>query len=57
MSQWVLHPNAAASIMQDAVEKYGLMPELAFEKETLKEICGYIYDTDFTKSHTRHKAR
>ena len=57
MSKWVLHPNAATSIMQDAIEKHGLMPELAFEKETLAEICSYIYDADFTKSHTGHKTK
>jgi len=57
MSTWVLHPNAASSIMQDAIEKHGLMPELAFEKETLAEICGYIYDTDFTKSHQGHPTK
>ena len=57
MSAWVLHPNAATSIMQDAIAKHELMPELAFEKETLAEICGYVYDADFTKSHAGHKIK
>ncbi len=57
MSEWVSHPNAAHSIMQDAVEKYGLMPELAFEKDVLEEISSYIYETDFTKAHSGHKPR
>jgi len=57
MSEWVSHPNAAASIMQDAVEKYGLMPELAFEKDVLQEIASYIYETDFRKTHEGHSLR
>ncbi len=57
MSAWVLHPNAESSIMQDAIEKHGLMPELSFEKETLSEICGYIYDTNFTKKHAGHRIK
>ena len=54
MSEWVAHPNAEASIMQGAVNKYGLMPELAFEKDVLEEISSYIYETDFTKLHSGH---
>jgi len=57
MSEWVSHPNAAHSIMQDAVEKYGLMPELAFEKDVLQEISSYIYETDFSKLHAGHKIK
>ena len=47
MSKWVKKPNEETSIMQYAVKKYGLMPELAFEMETLQEITSYIYNTDF----------
>ena len=55
MSQWVKHPTEDTSIMLDAVNKYKLMPELAFEKSALEDIAGYIYDTDFTKKHKGHK--
>ncbi|WP_457747988.1 cytochrome C [Sulfurimonas sp.] len=51
MSTWVLHPNEEGSIMQDAIKKYELMPQLAFEKEVLEEITSYIYETDFKKNN------
>ena len=44
MSDWVKHPNKQGSLMRDAIAKYELMPELAFDKETLYEITEYIYD-------------
>ena len=47
MSIWVLNPNAKTSIMLDAIEKYELMPHLAYDKQTLEEIASYIYKTDF----------
>jgi len=47
MSKWVIKPNKETSIMLDAVDKYSLMPELAFEIEVLREISSFIYDTDF----------
>ena len=55
MSQWVLLPKKESSIMLHAVDKYSLMPELAFDIETLKSIAAYIYDTDFKKEHSGHK--
>jgi len=55
MSQWVKNPSQENSIMQDAIAKHKLMPQLAFDKETLKEISSYIYDIDFTKLHNEHK--
>jgi len=47
MSKWVKKPNGKTSLMDDAIKKHGLMPELAFDLSTLKEITEYIYDTDF----------
>jgi len=47
MSTWVHKPNSETSIMTFAVEKYSLMPNLSFEKYILKDICAYIYETDF----------
>jgi cytochrome c551/c552 len=55
MSEFALHPSAELSIMQHSVKKHGLMPELGYEIETLREITEYIYDTDFEKVHSGHK--
>ena len=51
LSEWVHKPSKEHSIMQDAIEKHGVMPQLAYEKDVLKEIATYIYKTDFTKIH------
>ncbi|QOP46678.1 cytochrome C [Sulfurimonas paralvinellae] len=55
LSEWVHDPDADKSIMQDAIAKHELMPQLAYEKDVLEEIAAYIYDTDFTKRHPFHK--
>jgi len=55
MSKWVQYPSKETSIMQDAIKKYELMPELGFEYTTLEIISEYIYETDFTKEHLGHK--
>ncbi|MEA2016976.1 MAG: cytochrome C [Campylobacterota bacterium] len=47
MTNWIEHPNKETSLMQDAITKYELMPELGFDKDTLKQISCYIYKTDF----------
>jgi len=57
MATWVKHPDEKTSIMLDAIEKHGLMPELAFDFETLQSISSYIYDTDFSKNHPYHKTK
>lgn len=57
MSQWVQKPSETTSIMQDAIDKYELMPNLAFEKEVLRDIAEYIYETDFTKQHDGHSLK
>ena len=49
MSRWVLHPKKETSIMEEEINEYGLMPELAFELNTLEVIAEYIYETNFTK--------
>jgi cytochrome c551/c552 len=51
MSQWVKHPNEKTSIMYDAIKKHGLMPQLGYEQEVLKDITSYIYETNFTQFH------
>lgn len=49
MSNWVLKPTEEGSLMHDAIQKHGLMPELGFDEDTLRVISEYIYETDFTK--------
>ncbi|MFH1947751.1 MAG: cytochrome C [Pseudomonadota bacterium] len=55
MSDWVIKPKKESSIMLEAVDKHGLMPELGYDKETLETISAYIYETDFTQKHAGHK--
>lgn len=47
MSSWVYTPTLEGSIMQHSVEKYKLMPTLAYDKKTLEIIAAYIYDMKF----------
>ena len=54
MSTWVEDPKVETSIMQDAVKKYGLMPHLGFDIDTLRDISAYIYETDFTSRGGRY---
>ncbi len=48
MSTWIKSPTLKDALMDAAVEKYGLMPELAFDIETLESITSYIYEHDFS---------
>lgn len=43
MSTWVLNPDKSTSIMGDMIEKYQLMPQLGYDKDTLEKIATYIY--------------
>jgi hypothetical protein len=52
MSNWVVKPKKETSLMQDKILKYGLMPELGYDKSTIKEIADYIYKGDI-KATTR----
>ena len=54
MSTWVENPDAKISLMHDAIKKHGLMPHLAFDKEMLRDISAYIYDTNFTSRGGRY---
>ena len=51
LSEWVHNPSAEKSIMQDAIKKHELMPQLSYEKDVLENIAAYIYDTDFRQTH------
>ena len=46
MSQWVLNPNSQTSIMNDMIDKYDLMPQLGYDKDTLEKISNYIYEME-----------
>lgn len=54
MSSWIKEPKEETSLMLDSIVKYGLMPNLNYELETLIDISTYIYETDFTKAHPGH---
>ncbi len=49
MTTWVLKPSEQMSIMQHSIDEFELMPELAYDEYTLREISKYIYKTDFSK--------
>ena len=44
MSTWVLNPDEKTSMMHDIIEKYELMPQLGYDKDTLEKIAAYIYE-------------
>ncbi len=54
MSKWVANPDEKSSLMVDSIEKHGLMPELGFDEDMLRDITGYIYDTDFKTNGGRY---
>jgi hypothetical protein len=54
MSKWVLNPNKDGSLMSDKIKKYGLMPNLSFDEETLIDISTFIYENDFEKNGQRY---
>ena len=44
MSEFVLKPSSKKSLMHDQIKKYGVMPQLAYEKDVIEEIANYIYN-------------
>ncbi|QOY55832.1 cytochrome C [Candidatus Sulfurimonas marisnigri] len=54
MSSWVLNPKEETSLMHHSIQKHGLMPNLSYDLDTLREISAYIYETDFTKRGGKH---
>jgi len=48
MSMWVVSPKSETSIMLQSIDKFKIMPNLAYDISLLKEIANYIYDTDFS---------
>lgn len=47
MTNWILNPEIKTSIMQEDIKKFGLMPNLSFDKFTLEQISEYIYTHEF----------
>jgi len=49
MRSFLTKPTAESSEMPNAVEKFGLMPNLGYTKEQLSAVAAYIYNTDLEK--------
>ncbi len=47
MAKWVEKPDAKTALMPEAISQYGLMPELGFDHETLREIGLFLYEKKF----------
>lgn len=47
MISFIKNPNPNKSLMPKAIKKHELMPQIAFEEDTLSIIVKYIYDIDF----------
>lgn len=43
LSTFVLKPNIENSLMSLEIDKYGLMPDLSYDKSTIESIASYIY--------------
>lgn len=46
MVDWIRKPNSKTAIMQDAVKKYELMPNLGYDRDSLQEIASFLYDVE-----------
>ena len=44
---WVEEPDSAIALMPGAVNRFGLMPKLSYNKEDVRKVAEYIYDTNF----------
>jgi len=44
MVDWVYKPSHEGSIMHDMIDKYELMPELGYDKDTLEKVATYLYE-------------
>ena len=47
MAKWVEKPEAKTALMPEAIAQFGLMPELGFDNETLREIGLFLYEKRF----------
>lgn len=49
MIDFIKKPSPKKALMPKAIKKHELMPEIAFEEDTLNIIVEYLYETDFSK--------
>lgn len=49
MTNWVYEPEEDTAFMPNAIDKYGLMPNLHYDQQMLEDISIYIFETDFSK--------
>jgi cytochrome c5 len=47
MTKFKLKPSTDNSLMQDAIKKYGTMPDTGITKEDIEEIAAYLFDYKF----------
>lgn len=52
MVNWVYNPTKDGSIMHDMIDKYELMPQLGYDKDTLEKITTYIYENQIQPLNT-----
>lgn len=46
MVEWVYKPTKEGSIMHNMIDKYELMPQLGYDKDTLEKIATYLYENE-----------
>lgn len=47
MVAWISEPNAKTALMPQEIKKYGLMPLLGYDQESLEAIAGFLYEGNF----------
>ncbi len=53
MTRWVANPDARTAVMEKAVKRYGVMPQLGYDKDTLRQIAAYIYEAEFSQNNRK----
>ena len=48
LAEFTLNPSEDNVLMYDAIEKFGLMPPMAYDKSDVLKIAEYIHQADFT---------
>lgn len=44
MTEWILDPKQDTALMQEAILKYELVPKMAYDGYTLKQIANFLYE-------------
>ncbi len=45
---WVKNPDASRSLMPGAVMRFGVMPTFPYEKDQVRAVAAFIFDSDLT---------